>query len=292
MKSIFRLCKAVFILTAMLLISRESALTEPLLNPSTRTLFTPLLADPTEPRIAVMPLLDERSLQLDIGSSADLYQSDSKEFAAGIDFATYSLLHRSNNFKFPVDAIDYLFGINASWKKKISNEAVPFDEISTRVRISHISAHFEDGHYDDNSHEWIQQSEWLGTIPFTYSREFLNLVVALGAPGHRIYAGYQYLYHTLPDGINPHSLQAGVELSTPANTYLAADFKLLPIWQPLLEETRGHRGTWNLQAGMRLNGIGLEKVRVAYNYYSGMSRHGMYFYHPESYSTIGIIVDL
>lgn len=292
MKHSYHLCRTMFILTVMLLVSMKNSLAEPVLNPSARLLFTPLLADPSEPRIAVMPWLDERSLQLDIGSSADLYQSESKKFAAGVDFATYSLLHRSDNFKFPVDTIDYLFGVNASWKKNISSEVLPFDELSTRIRISHISAHFEDGHFDAVNQQWIEQPEWQGSIPFTYSREFLNVVVALSSPGHRLYAGYQYLYHTLPDGINPHSLQAGVELSTPGNTYLAADFKLLPIWQPSLEMTKGHRGTWNLQAGMRLSGIGLEKVRVACSYFSGMSRHGMYFYHPESYSTIGLIVDL
>jgi hypothetical protein len=292
MKHSYRLCRILFILTVMLLISQKNSQAEPILNPSSRILFSPLLADPSEPRIAVMPWLDKRSLQLDIGSSADLYQSESKKFAAGVDFATYSLLHRSDNFKFPVDAIDYLFGVNASWKKSISSEMLPFDELSTRIRISHISAHFEDGHYSAGNQQWIEEPEWQGSIPFTYSREFVNLVVALSSPGHRLYAGYQYLYHTLPDGINPHSLQAGIELATPGNTYLAADFKLLPIWQPSLEMTRGHRGTWNLQAGMRLSGIGLEKVRLSCNYFSGMSRHGMYFYHPESYSTIGVIVDL
>ncbi len=293
MKNRFGLYRAIFILTAMLiLVSVKSAQSEPRLNPSTRTLFKPLLADPTEPRIAVMPWLGDRYLQLDIGSSADLYQSDSKKFAAGVDFATYSLLNRSDNFKFPVDAIDYLFGINASWNNPISSETLPFDEFSGKIRVSHISAHFEDGHYDAAQHHWLQQADWNGTIPFTYSREFVNLIVALSSPEHRLYAGYQYLYHTIPDGINPHSFQAGIELSTPGSTYLAADFKLLPIWQPSAEETKGHRGTWNLQAGMRLDRIGMEKVRVACNYFSGISRHGMYFYRPERYSTIGVIVDL
>ncbi|ACF44263.1 conserved hypothetical protein [Pelodictyon phaeoclathratiforme BU-1] len=292
MKSTRYLCRALFIITAVLLIPVKKGAAEPILNPTTKTLFKPLLADPSEPKIAVMPWLGDRYLQLDIGASADLYQSKNKKFAAGVDFATYSLLQRGDNFKFPVDAIDYLFGVNASWKKPISNDALPFDEFSGKVRISHISAHFEDGHYDADTHQWIQQSDWLGTIPFTYSREFVNLVVALSSPNHRIYAGYQYLYHTLPDGINPHSFQAGVELSTPGNTYLAADFKLLPIWQPSLEETKGHRGTWNVQAGRRLDDIGLKNVRVACNYFSGMSRQGMYFYRPESFSTIGVIVDL
>ncbi len=291
MKQRFHINKALFILTAILLVTMSNAKAEPLLHPTFNTLFKPLLADPTEPRIAVMPWLEKSHLQLDIGSSVDLYQSDSKNFAAGVDFATWSLLNRDENFKFPVDAIDYLFGINASWKQPVNIGALPFDELSGKIRLSHISAHFEDGHYDAATRDWIQGDSPFD-IPFTYSREFVNLVVALSSPQHRLYAGYQYLYHSIPDGINPHSFQAGVELSTPGNTYLAADFKLLPIWQPSLDETKGYRGTWNLQAGMRLNSIGLEKVRVACNYFSGMSRHGMYFYRPESYTTVGIMVDL
>ena len=291
MKNRSHLSKALSILTAMLLITLNNVTAEPLLNPTFNTLFKPLLADPMEPKIAILPWFEKRHLQLDIGSSVDLYQNDNNNFAAGVDFATWSLLNRGDNFKFPVDAIDYLFGINASWKKPLRIGALPFDEISGKIRISHISAHFEDGHYDATTNQWIQ-ADCPFKIPFTYSREFINLVVALSSPQHRVYAGYQYLYHTIPDGINPHSFQTGVELSTPGNTYLAADFKLLPTWQPSLEKTRGYRGTWNLQAGMRLNSIGLEKVRVACNYFSGMSRHGMYFYRPESYSTIGVIVDL
>jgi hypothetical protein len=291
MKSTSRLCKTMVALTALLMITLNNATAEPLLNPTFQTIFTPLLADPSEPRIAVMPSLSDRSLQLDIGSSADLYQSKNREFAVGVDFGTFSRLRRSENFKFPVDAIDYLFGVNTSWSKPITNGALPFEEFSARARFSHISAHFEDGHFDAAAGQWIQ-GDCPFPIPFTYSREFLNFVFALSSPGHRVYAGYQYIYHTIPDGISPHSFQTGAELSTPGNTYLAADFKLLPIWQPSLNETRGYRGTWNLQAGMRLKAVGLDRVRIAYNYFSGMSRHGMYFYRPESFSTAGIIIDL
>jgi len=238
-----------------------------------------------------MPWVGKRFLNLNIGTTADLYQSHSKKFAIGVDFGTWSLLRESDNFKFPVDAVTYLFGLNTSWKEKISNETLPFDEFSGRVRLSHISAHFEDGHYEPDGSGWIPEPGG-PNIPFTYSREFMDLVLALSAPGHRVYAGYQYIYHTIPEGINPNSFHAGAELSTPGNTYLAADVKLLPVWQSSLQETRGYRGTWNLQAGMRLNAIGLEKVRVACNYFSGMSMQGMYFYHPESYTTLGVIIDI
>ncbi len=291
MNNTYRLCRTAFILTTLLLISLTNAPAETLLNPTTETIFSPLLADPMEPRVAVMPWVGKRFLNLDIGTSADLYQSSSKTFAIGVDFGTWSLLRESDNFKFPVDAVDYLFGVNTSWKEKISNDTLPFDELSGRVRLSHISAHFEDGHYEPDGSGWIPEPGG-PNIPFTYSREFLDLVMALSAPGHRVYAGYQYIYHTLPSGINPNSFHAGAELSTPGFTSLAADFKLLPMWQSSLQETRGYRGTWNLQAGMRLKAIGLEQVRITCNYFSGMSIKGMYFYRPESYTALGMIIDI
>lgn len=261
-------------------------------GPTLRTLFTPLLADPLEPRIAVMPWLDDDFLQLDIGTSADLYQSEDDRFAVGIDFATFSLLGRDDDFKFPVDTIDYLFGVSFSWKHPLKNDSLPFDDLSARLRVSHISAHFEDGHYDEEADEWINEDDCPFGIPFTYSREFINLVLALSSEDYRVYLGYQYLFHTIPDDISRHSLQAGLELSTPGNTYLAADFKLLPEWNDELDKTDGFHGTWNLQAGWRLTGLGLENVRIAYNYYNGMSRHGMYFYDDESFNSLGFIVDL
>ncbi|MGB0130141.1 DUF1207 domain-containing protein [Chlorobium sp.] len=283
--------RAVVMTAAAIGLACSTASAEPLLNPTFNTLFKPLLADPTEPRIAVMPMISEDGLQLDIGTSADIYQNSCKTFAVGVDFGTFSRLNTSGNFKFPVDTIDYLFGINATWKTPLDSDSLPFDELSARLRLSHISAHFEDGHTDDDG-QWIQSGPF--EIPFTYSREFLNLTLALSTPEHhRIYAGYQYLWHSIPDNINPHSFQLGAEIATPGNTYLAADFKLLPIWRGGEDgETKGYRGTWNLQAGMRLTALGMDRVRVAYNYFSGMSRHGMYFYQPESYSTIGMIVDL
>jgi len=284
------LSRKILILTAALCITHHNASAEPLQKSTGRTIIAPLLADPLEPKIAVMPSLSERTLQLDIGSSPDLYQSESRDFAIGVDFGTYSRLKRTNEFKFPVDAVDYLFGVNASWKKPFKSDMLPFDTFSAKAKLSHISAHFEDGHYDENIGDWIQVAGG-PKIPFTYSREFINLVLALSSPEHRLYAGYQYLYHTLPSGINPHAFQAGFELSTPGNSYIATDFKLLPIWQPSLEATRGHRGTWNLQAGVHLDGIGLEKVRVNCTYYSGISRQGMYFYHPESFTSAGVIID-
>ena len=268
------------------------AMAESAIQPTSNTLFEPLLADLMYPHIAVMSKLDKKEVQLDIGAPVDLYQSRYKNFAIGVDFGTWSLLRRGDNFKFPVDAIDYLFGVNATWKRRFDDSVLPFDTMTTKLRISHISAHFEDGHTDANGN-WLNKEETpLQTIPFTYSREFINLTTALSGPGSKFYIGYQYLYHTIPGDINPNSLQAGTEISLPANSYVAADFKLLPVWDDVQHNTHGFRGTWNLQAGMRLTSIGLDKVRVACNYFTGISRQGMYLNKAENYTSLGMIVDL
>ncbi len=261
------------------------------IHPSFDTLFEPLLADPMAPRIGVMTKLDRKEVQLDIGAPVDLYQSRNRDFAVGVDFATWSLLKRGNDFKFPVDAIDYLFGVNATWKRKLDTTAL-LDTSTTKLRLSHISAHFEDGHTDQNG-AWLNpELTPLGKIPFTYSREFINLTTALSGNGHKIYLGYQYMFHTIPGGISPHSLQAGAEVELPANSYLAADFKLLPVWNDTTQKSDAFRGTWNVQAGMRLTSIGLDKARVVCNYFTGISRQGMYLNKTENYTSLGFIVDL
>ena len=270
----------------------RATMAESVIKPSFDTLFEPLLADPMYPHIAVAGKLDRKEVQLDIGAPVDLYQNRDRNFAVGVDFGTWSLLKRNNDFKFPVDAIDYLFGVNATWKRKFDDSVLPFNTMTTKLRVSHISAHFEDGH-TDASGAWLTPEEApQGKIPFTYSREFVNLTTALSSPAGKVYLGYQYMFHTIPGEINRHSVQAGAEVGLPAYSYVAADFKLLPVWDNVKQKTDAFRGTWNLQAGMRLKSIGLDQVRVACNYFSGISRQGMYLNKAEHYTSLGMIVDL
>lgn len=64
--------------------------------------------------------LNEDNLRLDIGASAEIikFEKDKLEFSAGVDFFTFSNIRTETNFKFPVDAIDYLFGVNFNFRKK------------------------------------------------------------------------------------------------------------------------------------------------------------------------------
>jgi len=265
--------------------------------------FVPLLADPIEPRTGILNFLDESNLNLDIGHSIDLVHlafSDSTNqistLSFGADFGTFSLLREESNFKFPVDAIDYIFGVNFSYSMPISGLLAVKSpaQLSARLRISHISAHFEDGHYKDGS--WIQGSTPF-KIPFVYSREFFNLVLAVSNSFGRAYIGYQWMFNTLPEDIAPHTFQSGIEYYPQAfmngiQPFIALDFKLLPLWKEKCEKTNGYAGSLNIQAGFKTNGIGKRGIRFVYNYASGLDRHGMYFYQRRSFNAVGFIIDL
>ena len=51
-------------------------------------------------------------------------------------------LEKEDNFRFPVDAVDYMFGLNFWFKTAVHGYSFK------RIRLSHISAHFVDGHFD------------------------------------------------------------------------------------------------------------------------------------------------
>lgn len=298
MKKLYR-----FILSLILLLcsfSSPSAQSQTLTTSINRPNFTPLLADPKETRVGTLTYVNEKSLMLDIGTSLDLIHmtypdsSVNRIIGLGADFGTYSLLRRTDNFKFPVDAIDYIFGINFSYRQPVGEVLTLPAQLSARLRISHISAHFVDGHYQNG--DWVKEGTPF-TIPFVYSREFINLVTALSVDYGRVYLGYEYMFHTIPGNISPHSYQAGFEVYSPnpafagLRPFIALDFKLLPIWQAAQNESDGYAGTMNMQIGVKTNAIGERGVRVLFNYFNGMDRHGMYFYRRVSFSTIGFLID-
>jgi len=101
----------------------------------------PFVANFLEPKVGFMFMSGKNSLRLDIGNSKDFIHlvDGNKIISFGGDFFTFTKLRGEADFHFPVDAVDYLFGLNGS--VKIKNE---YTECGMRVRLSHISAHFVD----------------------------------------------------------------------------------------------------------------------------------------------------
>ncbi len=128
----------------------------------------PFTAHFLEPKAGFQYLFDLEKVRIDIGTSHDIihWKAEDESFSFGADFFTYTRARSEDNFKFPVETVDYLFGVNGSYKSKIEQ-----NEWGARLRFSHISAHLVDGYYDSESESWLN-----GREPFVYSREFFELI--------------------------------------------------------------------------------------------------------------------
>lgn len=242
-------------------------------------LFKPLVANTFEPRMGLIWHLSGNKLRLDIGNSVDLLQykfvENSRLMTIGSDFFTYTFLRGETNFHFPVDAVDYLFGFNVNYKDTLDHGI-----FSTRLRLSHISAHFVDGHYENFTHLWKDNR-----LPHVYSREFFDLVAAY-EPGSliRLYLGGIYIWHIDPTSLSQFATYLGgelqYELSSVVNPYCSYQITF-----------SGIRPRHELQTGLKIgrwNGRGLN---LFFLFYAGNSIHGEYYDMKDNYSGIGFVID-
>lgn len=253
-----------------------------------RPVFSSLLADAKEPRIGALVNRSNNELSLDIGASLDLVQVsfEQTQFGMGVDFGTFSELRREWNFKFPVNAADYIFGISMSYRAPLTKSL----DLKGRFRLSHISAHLVDGRFVNDT--WLE-----GLAPFTYSREFIALMVALSGEYGRMYVGYEWLFNTIPREVSSSSYQVGVEVyyaNFPVRVlcpFIAVDFRLVPIWRQALRRSEGYGGATNIQGGVKFNSIGKRGIRLVLNHYGGLDFRGMYLGRYVSEQSIGLLID-
>jgi len=242
----------------------------------------PFTAHFLEPKAGFHYLFDLEKVRIDIGTSHDIihWKAESESFSFGADFFTYTRARSENNFKFPVETVDYLFGVNGSYKKK-NNDS----EWGARLRFSHISAHLVDGYYDSESESWLE-----GREPFVYSREFFELIGFYKIYGIRVYGGVTYNIHIVPDEINKGMLQVGFDyypyiLATSVFTpFLAYDFKLTGIDE--------YSGNNIISAGIKFGQPESRGFSILVSYFSGKSVHGEFYYFNESYAAFGINLDI
>jgi hypothetical protein len=251
-----------------------------------RLIFNPLIANYLEPRVGLTRLVEEQRLRLDIGNSIDLFSfhSDpdhSERFAVGTDFFTWSSLRQSANFHFPVDAVDYLFGLNVSYLRILQDDRT----ISGRFRWSHISAHLVDGSYDKNEMTWR-----LSQLPRVYSREFFELIAAVTYQDFlRVYGGGQYIYHIDPSSLGKAGFELGIELSSKAfafpwlNPYIAYDCRFI--------EFGAFRSAHSVQAGAKLGFSTDAHINIYLAFYHGPSQHGEFYDATWSYFGPGFNIE-
>ncbi|PKL82499.1 MAG: DUF1207 domain-containing protein [Ignavibacteriae bacterium HGW-Ignavibacteriae-3] len=269
-----------FVLSPFLLNAQTPAETEIILFPSDLTVH-PFAANQLEPKLGFDFKTIGNELWLNIGNSMDLIRikNDGQYFSFGADLFTWTLLKREDNFHFPVDAVDYMFGVNMAYITRIHDYS-----FGGRVRISHISAHFVDGHYDGSKKQWKD-----GLDPRVYSREFIELLGFYSFYNLRIFVGGTYLFHVDPSTIGRGMLQTGFEyymkdaLAYNLSPFLAAD-GILKI------KDNSRNFTFNL--GVKFGEIDGRGLRLYYQYYNGYDINGEYYNFKREYSSIGFNLDL
>lgn len=242
----------------------------------------PFTANILEARDGVSYLTNADKLRLDIGTSNDIYRisRDNSVLSFGADLFTFTRLRSENNFRFPVETIDYFFGLNSGYKIIDGDNKYGF-----RFRFSHISAHLVDGRFDKSSGSWLSNYQ-----PFVYSREFFELLPFYQFNTLRVYAGMTYLIHVIPDGIGKEIYQAGFDYYFtlfPLKSivpFAADDFKLSQIGS--------YFGNNIFMAGIKFGEYNRKGFKIYYSYTSGKSIHGELYNIFENYSSVGFNFDL
>ena len=242
----------------------------------------PFAANYLEPRLGSDFEVGDNKLWLNIGNSVDLihYKSQNAIFSVGADLFTWTRLRSTKNFKFPVETVDYLFGVNVGYKK--INKAYQY---GMRLRISHISAHLVDGQYEWEDEEWKDDHK-----PFVYSREFFDVIGFYKADNFRAYLGSVFVFHTIPDELRSLGFQSGIEyfwkigLAGNVNTFAAYDFKLIDVLE--------YHGSSSFKAGVKFGSPFGKGFSVYYNYYAGKSIHGMFFNLNRKHHSVGLNLDI
>lgn len=243
----------------------------------------PFTANILEPKAGFLFNIDNNKLRLDISTSRDIvkWYDENKSISIGADLFTFTRLRSTDNFKFPVETIDYLFGLNAGYKKQFSSDK----EIGLRFRLSHISAHLVDGQYDAQTQEWRERRD-----PFVFSKEFVELFPYYRVNTFRVYAGLTYIFHIVPEDIKQFNAQVGFdyfatqfggESMTP---FVAYDFKL--------SGNETYVGNNILSVGVKFGNWKNKGLSLYYTYISGKSIHGEYYDVNENYSAIGFNFEL
>ncbi|MBM4174917.1 MAG: DUF1207 domain-containing protein [Ignavibacteria bacterium] len=243
-------------------------------------IYPPNFSNPFEAKVGSIFSLSGKGLQLDIGAAKDLIhiKSDKKNtFGLGAEFFTWSMLRSQSNFKFPVDAIDYFFGGYFSHRTSIKNI-----KISSRLRISHISAHLVDGSYNSINKTWNNSLE-----PFVYSREFTELSSAIEWKQQKLYLTINYLFHAIPEVKSNLSFGTGAEfllytIKNPrAQLFGGLDIKFHKTYDD------NYKSDKSISAGIHFGKWNSSGLRIIYNYYSGKHLHGEFSRFKLNRSSIG-----
>lgn len=243
-------------------------------------LFVPLKSSIIESKMGFTKFIDKKYLKLDIGASFDLagLKTKNAKYSLGIDFLTFSNLRNEDNFKFPVDAIDYMFGLNVNFKKELSRD----NTISGRLRFSHISSHLEDGHIYENTDTMF--------TPFVFSKEFIDAAVMdeFGIADNfsvKGLAAINFIFHAIPEDMSKLSGQLGIEMRyfflEFLSVYLSNDVTIASV-------NSSTNVNESFEGGVSFGRKKSRALSLYFDYYDGQDYRGQYYGRYLNYKGLGM----
>lgn len=241
-------------------------------------LYNPNPANLNEAKIGFDYTHKDNKIYLNIGASRDIFHLGSCEcnkFAFGTEFFTWTLLRGEPEFKFPVMAVDYYFGLY------LSNRFSAFGTYwSNRIRFAHISSHLADGSWNDMDSLWIDNLN-----PFVYSREFLEFNSTIDLSFIKPYFGFTYIYHVKPKTTGSFVFNLGTEFElikySNMSLYSAVDLKFYKQYEEKLENDL------NFQIGIKFGEPYKSNIRFYFDYYKGTNLNGPYSFQRMEKSLFG-----
>lgn len=236
-------------------------------------IFHPLVANIFEARVGSQFQTNTEKIRLDIGASLDIYRNYGDTnfiYSIGADFFTLTRLRSAGRFKFPVETSDYFFGANFSAKINAFVKDIFF-----RVRIAHISSHLVDGFARDSV---------FYQLPFVYSKEFIDFVLAYQISFMRVYIGSEVIFSYLPKDLNLVIPQVGCDFEKE----IFSNLQLVGGYDLKFSGTDGKLfAVHSAQIGIFITTYKNSGIVLNFNLFDGRSIHGMFYKQKDKYFAIG-----
>ncbi len=236
-------------------------------------LFTPMVADPREPQIALLGYTNQSRYEGVLGSFVELlrYQPENgPQWGWGIFGSGYILLDE-DGATFPMRGGDWYAGMYLSGK---------LDQFSGRLEFEHESSHLGD------SLQGIQD-------PVFISRENFNLALSYADPGlYRLYTRIGYWENMAPVG-DPFFCSFGGELYSPSFGSEQTDIRAYTSLDLTYkgETPNTFNKTWQLGLRAGLKPQGGRALRLALIYYDGHSEYGQFYQDYDTHWALGVFFD-
>ncbi|SVB84077.1 uncharacterized protein METZ01_LOCUS236931 [marine metagenome] len=233
-------------------------------------LFQPLLADPTEPRFALVSHLNNNRLEGTIGGSWEAFDvawNNGVLLRSGMHAGVFTQLRKSGA-TFPLETTDFMF----AWHTDLRHH-----RFTGRFEFAHISAHIADGFNDP------------ARTPITYSREFLALYGDYRWPPLRLYSSLRVSNHAIPD-IKRWRVQFGGELNS--GLLLGRNPRLYAAYDVRIFDNSGTVVNQTGQMGVMFHTSERNGFRIALVGHTGRSEHGQFHDLSDHYVGLGVFFDM